>query len=297
MTKYSISEKGLFKGVEIGTDKIVLSHLQYADDTIFIGEWSRANVLSLRNLLSCFEWASGLKVNFHKNCLYGIGVSHDDVALMANRLGCQVGSLPFTYLGIELEENLGIDFKSSFIRNIGNGRSTLFWEERWCGGIKLRELFPRLYRLEINKEAVIADRVHFSSRSLQYNWEWRRNPSGRTSGELESLQAMLSQFQFDGNRPDGWTWSLGSNSSLSVKQLTRIIDEKYFADLHSVRCPLCDDDLESVGHSLIFCKDAMEIWDKVFAWWGLGNMSNLSLNEICRDNCSASMTKFGKKLE
>ncbi|XP_071739221.1 secreted RxLR effector protein 78-like [Rutidosis leptorrhynchoides] len=31
------TEKGLFKGVEIGRDKVNISHLQYADDTIFLG--------------------------------------------------------------------------------------------------------------------------------------------------------------------------------------------------------------------------------------------------------------------
>ncbi|XP_071715046.1 uncharacterized mitochondrial protein AtMg01250-like [Rutidosis leptorrhynchoides] len=34
------TEKGLFKGVEIGEDKVKISHLQYADDTIFLGEWN-----------------------------------------------------------------------------------------------------------------------------------------------------------------------------------------------------------------------------------------------------------------
>ncbi|XP_071694534.1 uncharacterized mitochondrial protein AtMg01250-like [Rutidosis leptorrhynchoides] len=99
-------EKGLFKGVEIRNDKVLVSYLQYADDTIFIGEWSRANALSLQNILKCFEFASGLKVNFHKSCIYGIGVSQDEINRMENRFSCQVGTFPFTYLGMPIGANM-----------------------------------------------------------------------------------------------------------------------------------------------------------------------------------------------
>ncbi|XP_071726806.1 uncharacterized mitochondrial protein AtMg01250-like [Rutidosis leptorrhynchoides] len=37
------SNLGHIKGVEIGADKVRVSHLQYADDTIFIGEWGMRN--------------------------------------------------------------------------------------------------------------------------------------------------------------------------------------------------------------------------------------------------------------
>ncbi|XP_071694441.1 uncharacterized mitochondrial protein AtMg01250-like [Rutidosis leptorrhynchoides] len=44
LTKKTI-EGGLYKGVEIGADKVLLSYLQYADDTIFLGEWNRQKLL------------------------------------------------------------------------------------------------------------------------------------------------------------------------------------------------------------------------------------------------------------
>ncbi|XP_071727973.1 uncharacterized protein [Rutidosis leptorrhynchoides] len=67
-------------------------------------------------------------------------------------------------------------------------------------------------------------------------------------------------------------------------------------DLHSVRCPLCDDDLETVDHSIIFCKHVIGIWDRVFGWWGFGNMSNLSINEILQGNCNSPSTSLGNKI-
>lgn len=45
-------------------------------------------------------------------------------------------------------------------RKVRNGESTLFWDDCWLvDGVKLRELFPMLYRLEAVKNCVIADRV------------------------------------------------------------------------------------------------------------------------------------------
>ncbi|XP_071714382.1 uncharacterized protein [Rutidosis leptorrhynchoides] len=62
----SVVEKKLFKGMELGNDKVVVSHLKYADDTIFFGEWDHDNLKSLLNLLKCFELTSGLKINMSK---------------------------------------------------------------------------------------------------------------------------------------------------------------------------------------------------------------------------------------
>ncbi|XP_071689061.1 uncharacterized protein [Rutidosis leptorrhynchoides] len=55
----SALNKGLFNGIEVGNDKVMVSHLQYADDTIFFGECSRSNARNLQKLLKCFELASG----------------------------------------------------------------------------------------------------------------------------------------------------------------------------------------------------------------------------------------------
>lgn len=52
---------GLFKGFVFGEDNVVISHLQYADDSLLVGEASMQNVWVLKAILRCFELASGLK--------------------------------------------------------------------------------------------------------------------------------------------------------------------------------------------------------------------------------------------
>ncbi|XP_071741167.1 uncharacterized mitochondrial protein AtMg01250-like [Rutidosis leptorrhynchoides] len=82
LTKAAVASN-LFVGVEIGRDKIPISHLQYADDTIFLGKWSENNIESLLKLLKCFELSSGLKINYHKSSLFGVGVTQSEVENIA----------------------------------------------------------------------------------------------------------------------------------------------------------------------------------------------------------------------
>ncbi|XP_071704484.1 uncharacterized protein [Rutidosis leptorrhynchoides] len=70
----------------------------------------------------------------------------------------------------------------------------------------------------------------------------------------------------------------------------RIELDKRGIDLDSVRCPLCDDDVETIEHTLIFCRHAMDIWVRVYKWWGLGTVSNLSIDEIFRGKCNRSLS-------
>ncbi|XP_071727211.1 uncharacterized protein [Rutidosis leptorrhynchoides] len=59
----------------------------------------------------------------------------------------------------------------------------------------------------------------------------------------------------------------------------RVELDKRGVNLHSVLCPICNDVVESVEHSLILCKFAMEVWERVCKWWGFANVVSLSISE------------------
>ncbi|XP_071715131.1 uncharacterized protein [Rutidosis leptorrhynchoides] len=458
-------DKELFSGIEVGGDKVPVSDLQYADDTIFFGEFSRTNARNLQNLLMCFELASGLKVNFNKSCVYGIEMSDDELILIANQMGCRVGEFSFTYLGLPIGykmtkmkdlnpvieniknrlscwkmrsmsyggrlvliksilsnlplyflllfrapqcvlkllenvrqeffwggtesgtkiswwwwrfytetdslwnkvirsiygscgglrlggdlgyrptlgtwkniilagnslEDLGNAFKHSFKKEIGNGSSTSFWNDIWLGDNKLSVIFPRLYRLETDPTATVEQRLSSNGPGgSNGNWAWARAPTGRVRGELDDLLQRVSGIQCS-DREDKYSWVLDNNKNFTVKKLSGICDEKILPtinnnavtlrnnlvpkkieifiwrlmkkrlpvrieldkrgiDLHSVRCPVCDDGLESTDHTLPFCSYAFEIWNRVYSWWGLGAFSNLGFNEILRGQMQSTVT-------
>lgn len=92
---------GLLEGFHVKNNGMMVSHLQFADDTLILCKASEEQVMYLRCVIRCFKVVSGLKVNFHKSGMYGIG-RVDLIGRLANCLGCTVGSLPTTYLGLSL---------------------------------------------------------------------------------------------------------------------------------------------------------------------------------------------------
>ncbi|GKE37445.1 putative RNA-directed DNA polymerase, eukaryota, reverse transcriptase zinc-binding domain protein [Tanacetum coccineum] len=98
--------KDIFKGVKVGNDNVEISHLQFTDDALILGEWSHENAKNLCRLLRCFHLASRLKVNFSKSKIFGVGATVDDTNLLASILCCQPFSPPFTYLGLPIGANM-----------------------------------------------------------------------------------------------------------------------------------------------------------------------------------------------
>jgi hypothetical protein len=98
-------ELNRFHGFRVGNNGVVVSHLQYADDTICVGEASINNLWALKAILRGFEMASGLKVNYWKSSLMGINVSQDFLVLASTFLNCKTSVVPFKYLGLPVGAN------------------------------------------------------------------------------------------------------------------------------------------------------------------------------------------------
>ncbi|XP_071738627.1 uncharacterized protein [Rutidosis leptorrhynchoides] len=352
-----------------------------------------ANALSLQNLLKCFELASGLKINFQKSCLFGVGVNSDEVNIMASRMWCQVGSFPFTYLGLPIgskmkKANDWIPVIEKFKNRLSNWIGCPL-EEDWDGGLNIGSLHSKNLALlgkwwwrfktetnalwvkvihsiygsnggldveselphssylgtwrniiiaEVDQAAAVVDRLAFDGQNLIFNWCWSRAPSRRAETELAGLSELLAHVKLDRTVPDSWAWLLSDSHRFSVKELSGIIDHAFLLshhyfpetlrnslvpkkleifvcrlilkripvqveldkkgiDLHSMRCPICDDDLESIEHTFLFCSNAMDIWSRVYNWWGIGNFSNFGINEILRGNTSnVATSNFGGKI-
>jgi hypothetical protein len=98
-------ELNRFRGFKVGSSEVVISHLQYADDTICVGEATIDNLWALKAILRGFEMASGLKVNFWKSRLMGVNVSQDFMTVASAFLNCKTCSIPFIYLGLSVGAN------------------------------------------------------------------------------------------------------------------------------------------------------------------------------------------------
>ncbi|RVX06893.1 hypothetical protein CK203_015021 [Vitis vinifera] len=85
-----------------GGNGIQVSHLLFADDTLVFCEDSQDQMVVLSWLLMWFEAISGLSINLNKSEILPVG-RVENVEVLASELGCKVGSLPSTYLGLPLE--------------------------------------------------------------------------------------------------------------------------------------------------------------------------------------------------
>ncbi|XP_021975130.1 uncharacterized protein LOC110870243 [Helianthus annuus] len=97
---------GLFKACKLPNNGPLISHFCYADDVIFIGEWTNHNISTLNRLLRWLHLVTGLKVNRQKSKVFGIGVSEAEIGDFAALARCEVGSFPFSYLGIPVGVNM-----------------------------------------------------------------------------------------------------------------------------------------------------------------------------------------------
>lgn len=81
-------EIGILEASEVGRNKVKVTHLQYANDTIFTCPAKMSNI-----------------VNFHKCALLGVNTEISLVENMARYLQCKVSKVLFSYLGL----NIGIN--------------------------------------------------------------------------------------------------------------------------------------------------------------------------------------------
>ncbi|MCI11277.1 LINE-1 reverse transcriptase like, partial [Trifolium medium] len=98
-------DNSLFQGYKV-SNNISFHTLQFADDTIIVGEDSWDNLWSIKIVLRSFELVSGLKVNFYKSKLYGINLDDSFLRAASSFLNCGVESIPFRFLGIPVGANL-----------------------------------------------------------------------------------------------------------------------------------------------------------------------------------------------
>nr|GEW21572.1 RNA-directed DNA polymerase, eukaryota [Tanacetum cinerariifolium] len=80
-----VEDAGMFNGIKINSS-MTLSHMFYADDAIFMGQWIKRNIDTLMYMLKGFERASGLSINFSKCKFMELAVSIEKVGGCMSRI-------------------------------------------------------------------------------------------------------------------------------------------------------------------------------------------------------------------
>nr|GEV61673.1 RNA-directed DNA polymerase, eukaryota [Tanacetum cinerariifolium] len=242
---------GRFPEINVGMDNILVSYLLYANNAIFLGEWSNTNINIILLLLRCFFLASGLKINLSKCKLMAVGVSTTEAQQMASIIGCEETTLPFVYLG----------------------------EDVCIGECTLKEKFPQIFRLDTETNAMVNGRIVFS---LNSGWLQRRPRRGGAIRTVE-LTSVLGEFLYlisikSKDVPIKiivFIWKL-----ILDKLLTRDKLEKKGLDIPSTLCGIYDVIVETGSHVFMRCQFALEIWRQIARWWDLDIPHMLSMKEL-----------------
>jgi hypothetical protein len=76
--------------------------VQYTDDTLLLLQADARQLVFLKALLHSFAESTGLQVNYTKSHIYPINVPQEKMVILAGMFGCDIGSMPFTYLGLPM---------------------------------------------------------------------------------------------------------------------------------------------------------------------------------------------------
>ncbi|GJX30645.1 RNA-directed DNA polymerase, eukaryota, reverse transcriptase zinc-binding domain protein [Tanacetum coccineum] len=154
---------------------------------------------------------------------------------------------------------------------------------------------------------------------LNFTWAWRREPRpGREVEELVSMVSLISNL-FLSDVEDCWEFTGDASRRFSVKGMrslissssqtaslpatrwnkvlplkinintwrvlngrmaTRVNLDRRGIDLNSLRCPICDDDIETEKHIFVHCELARDTWKDVLRWWHIPNTSFQYLQDV-----------------
>nr|GEV41831.1 RNA-directed DNA polymerase, eukaryota [Tanacetum cinerariifolium] len=203
----------MFTGISVDSD-LQISHLFYADDVIFTGQWSDGNINTIIQALDCFHKASGLRLNLQKSKIMGISVNDETVCKAASKMGCHTLKTLFSYLGVKVGGSMprirswdeimdkvksrlskwkmkslsigGIDLMKFLNKKVGNESNTSFWEEIWRGDKSFKVTFPRVFVLESDKKIDVATKM----KQNDLGFSLRRSPRDESDKKIDVATKM-----------------------------------------------------------------------------------------------------------
>lgn len=100
-------------GFVVGSGSVFIFHLQFADNTMIFCDADMRQIGYLRCILCVFVMVTGLPINLARSKMFGVRGDVQDLDSLAWILGCKIGTLPSTQLGMLL----GAHSKSKVIWN------------------------------------------------------------------------------------------------------------------------------------------------------------------------------------
>ena len=119
----------------------------------------------------------------------------------------------------------GIRCRSRFI--VGNGRKVKFWKDLWCKDQTLKEAFPNLYWLAVNKDEWVSNAWEGSGELGCWNPHFSRHFNDWELEEVESLFWKLHPLVVRREVEDALSWKESRDGIFSIRSLYRSLMRAY----------------------------------------------------------------------
>lgn len=192
---------------------------------------------------------------------------------------------------------------------------SVFWDNLWCGESFLNEAFPMLYHIARKKDTFVAEYLCWHNGIAHWDVLFVRPIQDWELTSLESFFDLPCSSKVDGNEEDKVVWVVAWSGSFEVKSFYSILSDggncsfpwksiwkvkahtklAFFTwkavkgrilTFYSSRkrnicfvksCCMCKQDWEElVGHLLIHCPFASDLWSFVFSLFGISWVKQLS---------------------
>nr|GFB72301.1 RNA-directed DNA polymerase, eukaryota, reverse transcriptase zinc-binding domain protein [Tanacetum cinerariifolium] len=243
-----VVEAGIFTGLRID-DTLAISHLFYADDAIFIGEWSKENLKGILNILNCFSLLSRMTINLKKSHILGLGIRGSTVSEAAASLGCSVMKTSSNYLGIMVPKTV-LNKMENLRRNFFNGIQE--GDRKITGGIEEHQL---------EHLVALLDSIILSNS----NDRWVSDLNGDGVFRVKDVRNLLDEFFLPrADVPTRWVKNIPIKVNIFAWRLaldrlptrTNLVQRSVVTESQS--CPLCDAILEDTSHLFFNCSLARD---------------------------------------
>ena len=104
---------------------------------------------------------------------------------------------------------------------MGNERNVKFWKDLWCKDQALKDAFPNLFRLTVNKDQWICDAWDEEGEVRSWNLLFLRSFNDWEMEEVEGLFQKIHHLVLHSDVEDVLSWKISKNGFFSVRSLYR----------------------------------------------------------------------------
>nr|GEW60390.1 hypothetical protein [Tanacetum cinerariifolium] len=271
----AVVDAGLFNGIKLDST-LQISHLFYADDAIFMGQWSQCAIPIYH--MSIFK--------------VPIKVLQNMESIRARFFnGANVNSKKPRWKSVLAAKDVGGLENSLWVRVV----KALHGEDgkiAWCGDIAFKNLVPRLRNPRGGVKQAQFERLKemvegFTLSNSNDRWSW--SLVGLSDFLVSSVRKLIDNAIFPkGISKTRWIKEVPIKINVYAWKVihdclpTRFNISRRGIEIESILCPMCECSVESSRNLFFSCKMISDVMRKITRWWDLEYREINSFEDWCK---------------